>query len=58
MMESVKKIKFFEHDCMFGEKDEFDQPLECDPFNCEINFCPMKQLITIIQTSEDTTGVE
>ena len=53
-MESVKKIKFWEHDCMCWEKDEYDNPLECDPFDCEINFCPIKQLIAIIQSSMST----
>ena len=50
----VKKIKFFEHNCMC-EKNEFDEPLECFPFRCEIMFCPIKQLIFIVQSSEQTS---
>jgi len=55
MMETVKKIKFYEHDCMCGEVDEFDQPLECIPFECEIDFCPVQQLIIIIHGFDKTT---
>ena len=50
-MEALKKIKFAEHDCMCGEEDEFGQPLECLPFECELSYCPVKQLISIIQSS-------
>jgi len=58
MMESVKKIKFYEHECTCGEKDEFGQPLECLPFACSIYFCPIKQLINIIHilTSKANLG--
>ena len=53
-MESVKKIKFETYDCMCGEKDEFDQTLVCDPPACELSMCPVKQLIAIIQNSEES----
>jgi len=48
-MEAVKKIRFWEHECMCWEKDEFDQTLRCDPLDCEIQFCPVKELIGIIR---------
>ena len=53
-MEAMKKVRFSTYDCMCGEKDEFDQLLECDPPSCELSMCPVKQLIAIIQSSEVT----
>jgi len=42
----MKRINYNEHDCMCGEEDELGQPLECDPPQCEIHFCPIKQLLS------------
>jgi len=57
-MEIVKEIQFWKHDCMCDEVDEFDQPLECSPFECEIDFCPIQQLIVIIRGLRKTARNE
>jgi len=58
MMEAIRKIGFGAYDCMCWEEDEFGQRLQCSPFECEISYCPIKQLITIIQGLSEKASAE